>query len=93
MADHDVDAGEGVVCHDYGINYHGREIEPLRSLRSIAHGEDKLRADEEDAGVAEDGEDVETKIVTEGIDGGVGERASDEIEGEVEVSEGEVGKE
>lgn len=52
-----------------------------------------MGAYEKDAGVTEDGEDVETKIVTEGVDGGVGERASNEVEGEVKVGEGEVGEE
>jgi hypothetical protein len=93
LTDHDVDAGEGIVCHDYGIDYHRGEVQFLGSLGSIAHGEDKLRADEEDAGVTEDGEDVETKIMTKGVDGGVGERASNEVEGQVEVGEGEVGEE
>lgn len=31
--------------------------------------------------------------MTEGVDGGVGERTSNEVEGQVEVGEGEVGEE
>lgn len=38
LTNHDVDAGEGVVCHDYGINYHRGEVEFLGSLRSVTHG-------------------------------------------------------
>lgn len=37
-------------------------------LGTIAHGEDELGADEEDAGEAEDDEDVETDVVTEGVE-------------------------
>jgi hypothetical protein len=51
-----------------------------------------LRADEEDAGVAEDGEYVQADGVAEGVDGGVGEGAGDEIECQVEVGKGEVGE-
>lgn len=77
----DVDAGEGVVGHDYRVGDHGSHVEFFGALGSVAHGEDELRADEEDAGVAEDDEDYFTDAVAEGIDGGVGEGAGDEVEG------------
>jgi uncharacterized protein (UPF0335 family) len=40
-----------------------------------------LHADEEDAGVAQDTEDVFADVVAEGVDAWVGERAGDEVEG------------
>ena len=71
LPDDDVDAGEGVVSHDYCVDYHGGEVESLGALGPVAHGEDELCADKEDAHVAEDGEDIETDVVTKGVDCGV----------------------
>ena len=47
---------------------------------------------EEDECVAEEDEDVEPYIVSKGVDCRVRERASYEIEGQIEVGEGEVGE-
>ena len=55
--------------------------------------EDELRADEQDADVAHNGEDVETGLAAEGVDGWIGDAACDEVEGEVEVGQGKVGEE
>jgi len=43
--------------------------------------EDELRADEQDADETHDGEDVEAGLVTEGVDGRVGDTVCDEVEG------------
>jgi hypothetical protein len=61
-------------------------------LGPVAHAEDELGANEEDERVAEEDEKVEAYIVSERIDSGVGERASYEVEGQVEIGEGEVGE-
>jgi len=45
LADYDVDAGEGVVGHDYCVDYHGGEVELFGALGPVAHGEDELCAD------------------------------------------------
>lgn len=44
-----------------------------------------MRADQQDAGEAEDDEDVEADVVSEGVELRVGEGAGNEIEGEIEV--------
>jgi hypothetical protein len=51
-----------------------------------------LRANEEDEDVAEENEEVKAYVVSERVDSGVRERASNEVEGQVEVGEGEVGE-
>jgi hypothetical protein len=61
-------------------------------LGTVAHAEDELGTNEEDERVAEEDEKVEAHIVSERIDSGVGERASYEVEGQVEIGEGEVGE-
>ena len=40
-----------------------------------------MRADEQDADETHDGEDVEAGLVTEGVDGRVGDTVCDEVEG------------
>lgn len=85
LQDDDVQGGEGGVGHYHGVDDQGGHEHFLGALRAVAHREDELRADEEDAGEAEDDEDVEADAVAEGVEFGVGEGAGDEVEGEVEV--------
>lgn len=92
LQDHDVEGREGGVGHDDGVGDHGGEEHAFGALGPVAHAEDELQADEQHAGVAEDDEDVFPEVVAEGVDLGVGETARDEVEGEVEVGEGEKGE-
>ena len=73
LNNYDVKGGEGVVGHYYAVGYHGAHIEPLCSLGPVTHCEDKLRADEEDAGVAEDDEDYLSNTMAERVDYGIGQ--------------------
>jgi len=93
LEDDDVEGGEGGVCHDDGVGDHGGEEHAFGALGAVAHAQDELEADEQHAGVAEDGEDVFSDVVAEGVDFGVGETAGDEVEGQVEVGEGKEGEE
>lgn len=52
-----------------------------------------MRADEQDASIAQDVEYVLSDAVAKWIDDGVCKRASDKIEGEIEVCQREVGEE
>lgn len=52
-----------------------------------------MRADAENADVLQEVEDVFSDRVAEGVNEWVGEGAGDEVEGEVEVGEGEEGEE
>jgi hypothetical protein len=61
-------------------------------LGPIAHAEDELQADEQNAGVSEDHEDVLAEVVAERIDSRVSERTGNEVKGQVEVGKGEVGE-
>lgn len=88
----DEDCGKGRVDHDDAVGDHAEHVQFLGALRTVAEGEDELCADEQHAGVPEEGEDVETNVVTEGVYCRVGETAGDEVEGEVEVCQGEVGE-
>jgi hypothetical protein len=88
----DVDTCECVVGHYYGVDYHGGEVEFLCTLWAVAHAEDELRAYEENERVAEENKEVEAYIVSERVDNRVRERASYEVEGQIEVGEGEVGE-
>lgn len=54
-------------------------------MRSVAHRNDELHTDEQNAKVLEDIEDVIADIVSEGVDCRISQRASNEIEGQVEV--------
>lgn len=81
LEDDDEEGGEGGVGHDDGVGDHGGEEHAFGALGAVAHAEDELQADEEDAGVAEDGEDVSADVVAERVDLGIGETAGDEVEG------------
>lgn len=52
-----------------------------------------MHANKQRASVAQDVEDVFANVVTEGIQLGIGQRAGDKVEGEVEVGQGEEGEE
>lgn len=94
LFDHDVDGGEGRVGHYDGVGHEGGEVHLFGALGPVAHREDELHGDEEDAGVAQDVENVFAEVgFAGGIDLGVGQGAGDEVEGEVEVAEGEPGEE
>jgi hypothetical protein len=92
LAHNDVDTSEGVVGHNDTTCDHGAKVELLGTLRTISHGENELRADKQNAYITKDDEEIEANIVAKGINGWIGERTGDEIEGKVEVGQGEVGK-
>ena len=52
-----------------------------------------MQANKENTCVTENHEDVSPNVVAEWVDSWVSQRACDEIEGQVEVGEGEVGEE
>lgn len=52
-----------------------------------------MQTDQQDTGIPEDDEDDFSNTMTEGIILWIGKGTSDEIEGKVEVCEGEVGEE
>ena len=94
LFDDDEDGAECRVCHYYAVDEHGAEEHLLRSLWTIAHGENELHGDEEDACVSKDVEDVfaEIDLATSRVECRIGERASDEVKGEVEVAERKPGE-
>ena len=92
LDDDNVDTCECIIRHYYRVYYHGSKIEFLRTLRTVTHAKDELRADKKDERVAEEDEEVEAYVVSEWVNGGVRERASDEVEGQVEVGQGKVGE-
>ena len=51
-----------------------------------------MQADEQNAGVSEDHEDVLANVVAERVDSWVSERTGNEVKGQVEVGQGEVGE-
>ena len=89
LSDDNVDACEGVVRHDDAVDDHGGHIQLLCALWPVAHGQDELRADEENACVPQDHEDIQADMMTERVNCGIGQRAGDEVEGEIEVGQGE----
>ena len=50
------------------------------ALRPIAHAENELEADKQDAGISENDKDILADVVAERIDPGVSQRAGDEVE-------------
>lgn len=62
-------------------------------MRPIAHAEDELQTYQQDTNIPKDDEDVFSNIVTEWVDSLVRERASNEVESEIEVGEREEGEE
>ena len=54
-------------------------------MRSITHRQNKLSADQKNTGETEDHEDVHPNIVSKGIELGIRQRSSNEVEGKVEV--------
>ena len=89
LVDDNVDRGEGCVGHDETVADHTPKEHLFSALRTVAHGQDELHADEQRASVAEDVEDDLADAVAEGIHLWVSERTGDEVEGEVEIGKRE----
>lgn len=89
LVDDDVDRCKGRIGHDDSVADHTPEEHLLGTLRTVAHGQDELHADEKRTGVAEDVEDDFANVVTEGIHFRVSQRTSDEEKGEIKVGERE----
>ena len=53
-----IDASKGCVCHDDAVSNQRAHEHLLRALRSVAHREYELQADEEDASVSQNDKDV-----------------------------------
>lgn len=47
-----VDTRKRVVRHNNSVYNHRAQVQLPRALGTVTHGEDKLRADEQDTGVA-----------------------------------------
>jgi hypothetical protein len=62
-------------------------------LGPIAQRQNELRGNEERTDVAQDGEYDAADVVPKGIDSRISQATGDEVEGEVEVGEGEEGEE
>ena len=65
------------------------ELRHRSPLRSVPHGQDELRADQEYAGESQDDEYVKADPVPERIQLGIRQRAGDKVKGEVEVGLGQ----
>ena len=81
MDDDDVNRGEGGVDHDDGVSYHTSQEHLAGALWPVAHAENELKADEQDASISENNEDVLADVVAERIESWVSKRARDEVEG------------
>lgn len=92
LAYNDINGCECRINHDNTVDDHGCEIQLLCSLRSVTHTQNKLGRDTKDTNIFEEEEYVFSDIVAEGVDRRVCQRAGDEVEGEVEVGEGEEGE-
>ena len=92
LVDNNVERGEGGIRHDHAVADQCGHVHPLRALGAIAHAEDKLQTNEKYAGIPHDDKDVQSDVVAERVDSWVGQAAGDEVEGEVEVGEGEEGE-
>ena len=89
LDDYDVQGREGGVGHDDRVGDHGGEEHAFCALRPVAHAQYELEADQQDAGVAEDDKDVFADVMAKGVDFGICQASSDEVEGQVEVGQGE----
>ena len=85
LSDDNVERGKCRVGHDDAEDDHAAQEHFLGALRPVAHGEDELHANEEDAGISQDNEDDIANAVAERVKLWIGERAGDKVESEVEV--------
>lgn len=92
LLDDDPERGEDGVDHDDTVSDHAVEVELAGALRTVAHAQDELGTDQQDAAVSQDHEDDPPAAAPERVDLRIREGARDEVERQIEVGEGEVGE-